>query len=60
MTERKQPKHKAPKAGPPMAFDPVAAALRQIFDDVASEDVPADFADLVAKLGKNPNEPKAK
>ena len=60
MTERKQPKDKAPKAGPPMAFDPVEAALRQIFDNVASEDVPADFADLVAKLGKNRNERKAK
>ena len=59
MTERKQPKDKAHKAGPPMAFDPVEAALRQIFDDVASEDIPSDFADMVAKLGKNTNQPKA-
>lgn len=60
MTERKHTKDEPPKAGPPMAFDPVEAALRQIFDNVASEDIPADFADLVARLGKDPNQPKAK
>lgn len=43
-----------------MAFDPVEAALRQIFDDVASEDVPDDFSDLVAKLTDKPVRPKAK
>lgn len=44
---------------PPMAFDPVEAALREIFDDVASEDVPADFAELIAKLAKQPRLQKA-
>lgn len=48
MTDDKQPQPKGPQ--PPVAFDPVEAALRQIFDDVAAEDVPADFADLVAQL----------
>lgn len=48
MTEDKQPKPKAPQL--PVAFDPVEAALRQIFDDVAAEDIPDDFADLVAQL----------
>lgn len=48
MTDDKKPRAKAPQ--PPVAFDPVEAALRQIFDEVASEDVPADFADLVAQL----------
>ena len=54
---------KPPKAKPqqpPAAFDPVEAALRQIFDTVASEDVPDDFADLVAQLttSKAPDEDK--
>lgn len=48
MTDDTQPKPKGPQ--PPVAFDPVEAALRQIFDDVAAEDIPADFADLVAQL----------
>ena len=48
MIDPKQEKDRTPK----MAFDPVEAALRQIFDDVASEDVPDDFADLVAKLSQ--------
>lgn len=34
------------------AFDPIEAALREIFDGIESEPVPDDFADLVAKLGK--------
>lgn len=59
MTERNQPKGKSQNADPPMAFDPVEAALRQIFDNVASEDLPEDFADLVAKLGKDPKPSKA-
>jgi hypothetical protein len=59
MTDRnKQPP--GAKGTPPMAFDPVEAALRQIFDDVAAEDVPADFADLVAKLSKHPRPSKDK
>lgn len=54
----KQPKAKPPH--PPAAFDPVEAALRQIFDDVASEDIPADFADLVAQLTSKPSDKKDK
>ncbi len=54
--------HKHQKDGakcPPMAFDPVDAALRQIFDELASEDIPEDFADLVSKLTMDPRTPKA-
>ena len=58
MTDDKQPKSDSPQ--PPMAFDPVEAALRQIFDDVAAEDVPADFADLVAQLTTGSNQKKDK
>lgn len=56
MTDDKQPKPKAPQ--PPVAFDPVEAALRQIFDEVAAEEVPADFADLVAQLAPKSSEKK--
>lgn len=35
------------------AFDPIEAALREIFDGIESEPVPDDFAALVAKLGKS-------
>ncbi len=42
---------------PDLAFDPVEAALRQIFDAVAAEEVPEDFAALVAKLKKHPPPP---
>lgn len=35
---------------PQLAFDPIEAALRQIFDGVSAEPVPDDFADLVARL----------
>lgn len=48
MTQDKEDKSKPLR--PPVAFDPVEAALKQIFNDVASEDVPDDFADLVAQL----------
>ena len=34
------------------AFDPIEAALREIFYGIENEPVPDDFADLVAKLGK--------
>ena len=54
--------HKHQKDGvksPPMAFDPVDAALRQIFEELASEEVPEDFADLVSKLTMEPRTPKA-
>ena len=46
----KREKHKTP-----VAFDPVEAALKQMFDDVASEDVPEDFAELIAKLSDKPH-----
>lgn len=58
MKHDNQPKGAKPK--PPVAFDPVEAALRQIFDDVASEEVPADFADLVAQLTGKAGEQKDK
>jgi hypothetical protein len=44
----------------PLPFDPVEAALRQIFDDVASEDIPPDFADLIAKLEEGMRQPEEK
>lgn len=58
MTEKKQPEPK--REQPPVAFDPVEAALRQIFDDVAAEDVPDDFADLVAQLTTKSSDEKGK
>lgn len=58
MTDDKQPKPKAPQ--PPVAFDPVEAALRQIFDDVAAEEIPDDFAELVAQLTPKPQDEKKK
>jgi len=58
MTEKKHPEAK--RAQPPVAFDPVEAALRQIFDDVAAEDVPDDFADLVAQLTTKSSDKKDK
>lgn len=35
---------------PELAFDPIAAALRQLHASVASEDIPADFLDLLDQL----------
>lgn len=52
MTEEKREKREKSKTA--VAFDPVEAALKQMFDDVASEEVPADFADLIAKLSDKP------
>ena len=34
------------------AFDPIEAALREIFDGIEGEPVPDDFAALVAQFGK--------
>lgn len=56
MTQDKQSKSRPLR--PPVAFDPVEAALKQIFNDVASEDVPDDFADLVAQLTTKSTEKK--
>ena len=57
MTDDKS--RKSEKTKPPVAFDPVEAALRQIFDEVASENVPPDFADLVAQLTSKNADKKA-
>lgn len=59
MTEHNRGSGKKGKKSP-LPFDPVEAALRQIFDDVASEDVPPDFADLVAKLEQRTRQPEEK
>jgi hypothetical protein len=39
-----------PRRKPDMAFDPVAAALKQMHDDVANESVPDEFNDLLDRL----------
>lgn len=52
MTDEKREKREKMKT--PVAFDPVEAALKQMFDDVASEEVPDDFADLISKLSDKP------
>ncbi|MHA7820074.1 MAG: NepR family anti-sigma factor [Erythrobacter sp.] len=52
MTDEKREKRE--KLNKAVAFDPVEAALKQMFDDVASEEVPEDFADLIAKLSDKP------
>jgi hypothetical protein len=57
MAEHKQ-KSEQKSQERPLPFDPVEAALRQIFDDVASEDIPPDFADLVAKLEQGMCQPE--
>jgi Anti-sigma factor NepR len=53
---------KKPERGTPpppeLAFDPLEAALRQLFDDVAAEAVPDDFMQLVAKLENKQPAPK--
>ena len=33
-----------------LAFDPIAAALRQMHDEVASEDIPDDFLKLLDEI----------
>lgn len=35
---------------PDMAFDPIAAALRQLHEQIASEQIPDDFLDLLDQL----------
>lgn len=35
---------------PDLAFDPIEAALRQLHDNVASEDIPDDFLRLLDQL----------
>ena len=49
----------AKETRPELAFDPLEAALRQMFDDVAAEKIPDDFAELVARL-ENPRPATAK
>lgn len=55
MMNQKKEEQGAPS--PPLAFDPVEAALRQIFDDVENEEIPSDFAALVARLDNAPRKP---
>lgn len=43
---------------PDMAFDPVAAALRQMHDKVANEAIPDDFNDLLDRLAARVEERK--
>jgi|GEM_PF-7125429 len=35
---------------PDLAFDPVEAALRQLFEEMSAEEIPDDFMALVAQL----------
>jgi len=56
--QKREPEEKEPLH--PLPFDPVEAALRQIFDNVASEDIPPDFADLIAKLEEGMRLPEDK
>lgn len=55
MADREQTKSRAkaprqPDEGPELAFDPIAAALRQLHDTIASEEIPDDFLDLLDQL----------
>lgn len=40
----------SPAEGPDLAFDPIAAALRQLHESVAAEEIPDDFLDLLDQL----------
>jgi hypothetical protein len=44
-------KKRTGEAKPP-AFDPIEAALRRMFNDVAKEEVPDDFSQLVAQFAQ--------
>jgi hypothetical protein len=48
----------SPGKPPPTAFDPIEAALRQMFNEVEREDVPDDFSELVAKFAKQQRKSK--
>lgn len=54
MPNRDQPKvprqPASPAEGPDLAFDPIAAALRQLHESVAAEEIPDDFLDLLDQL----------
>lgn len=43
-------RQRAKPSRPELAFDPVEAALRQMFDEVSAEPVPDDFAALISRL----------
>jgi hypothetical protein len=47
-----------PSKPPPTAFDPIEAALRQMFNEVEREQVPDDFSQLVAKFAKQQRKSK--
>lgn len=46
--KKKPERRKAVQPG--LAFDPLEAALRQLFDEVAAEEIPDDFMKLVKQL----------
>ncbi len=50
MAGRKQEAEKKSFRKVGLAFDPIAAALRQMHDDVASEDIPDDFMKLLDEI----------
>ncbi len=50
----KQPAEKLKKPRPELAFDPIAAALRELHDSVAAEGIPDDFLQLLDKLDDAP------
>ena len=39
---------------PDLAFDPIAAALRQLHDQITAESIPDDFIQLLKKLDDMP------
>lgn len=49
-TEKTENKLSSARDTPEMAFDPIEAALRQLHDSVASEEIPDDFLRLLDQL----------
>ncbi|MGL5836955.1 MAG: NepR family anti-sigma factor [Sphingorhabdus sp.] len=50
MTAKSDGNDKSKKMRTKSAFDPVEAALRQLYDDVAGEEIPDDFMNLLDRL----------
>jgi hypothetical protein len=50
MTSKKDGAKKPAKARTDSAFDPVEAALKQLYDQVAAEEIPEDFMKLLDRL----------
>ncbi|WP_162627648.1 NepR family anti-sigma factor [Erythrobacter sp. KY5] len=42
----------------PTSFDPIDAALRQMFNEVEDEAVPDEFSDLIAEFARKQNQSK--